>query len=256
MKKIFTFALAAALLAGQAQAQTRPAARPATHPAAKSLVKRPAAPAPKPAAMPAAQPQPAPVAAAPVARPAEADRTSSPEPLGKTLSLKKAADRSFSKGSSALNLGVGFGLGYNYTTGSNTSQTPALSLSYMYGVGNAGPGAISVGALVGYKSITWKDGSESATLRNIYAGARGAFHYGFHNPHLDAYAGLGVGLRVASYTDSYNGGGLSQSQTNSGSQVEVNSFAGVRYFFSEAIGAFAELGNDTSYLKLGLNARF
>ncbi|MBF9219822.1 hypothetical protein [Hymenobacter ruricola] len=256
MQKVLTFALAAALVAGSAHAQTRPGARSTARPLprtpAKTPVERPAAPAPKPVVKPA----PA-VAATSSSGPVEAERASSQEPLGKTLSMKTVSDRSFGKGSSALNLGVGFGLGYNYTTGGNTTQTPALSLSYMYGVGNAGPGAISVGGAVGYKSITWKDGGESATWRNIYVGARGAFHYGFHNPRLDAYAGLGLGLRVVSYSDNYSAAaGLNTSSTSSGSQAEVSSFIGARYFFSDKIGAFAELGNDTSYLKLGLSGRF
>jgi hypothetical protein len=257
MYKALSLALAAALLAGHAQAQTRhaarPAARPATHATTKTPVKRTVAPAPKPAAKPA----PVVVAAAPTRQPASAEQTISQEPLGKTLSMKSVSDRSFGKGSNALNLGVGFGLDYNYGYSSNQlSQTPAMSLSYMHGVGNAGPGAISIGGVLGYKSITWKDGSESATWRNIYVGARGAFHYGFHCPKLDTYAGLGLGVRVVSYTDSYNGNGLSQSQTNSGSQAELSSFIGARYFFSDKIGAFTELGYDMSYLKLGLSARF
>jgi hypothetical protein len=246
MQKLLSLALVAALLAGHAQAQTRPAARPA----AKAPMKRTAAPAAKPAAKPA----PVALAAAPAARPAA---PVTPEPLAKTLSLKAVADRSFGKGSNALNLGIGFGLGYNYGYGSrNTTQTPAMSLSYMHGVATAGPGTISVGGVLGYKSITWKDGDDKATWRNIYVGARGAFHYGFHNPKLDTYAGLGLGVRVVSYTDNIDYVGINTRNTASESQAELSSFIGARYFFTDKIGAFTEMGYDMSYLKLGLSARF
>ncbi len=150
-----------------------------------------------------------------------------------------------------LNVGVGFGLGYGYGNLGNTSATPALSVSYMRGLANAGPGTISAGGIVGYKSFSWQDGAEKATLRNIYVGARGAYHYGFGIPKLDTYAGVGLGVRVASYSYTYT-----TNATASGSQAELSGFAGARYFFSDKVGAFSELGYDMSYLKVGLSARF
>jgi hypothetical protein len=42
----------------------------------------------------------------------------------------------------------------------------------------------------------------------------------------------------------------------SGSQAELSGFVGARYFFTDKMGAFSELGYDMSYLKVGLSARF
>jgi hypothetical protein len=122
-------------------------------------------------------------------------------------------------------------------------------------VANAGPGTISVGALAGYKSYSWDYTGGKSTLRSIYVGTRGAYHYGFGNPRLDTYGGVGVGLHVVSYavSDSFD---RSNNTTTSSSQTEVGVFVGARYFLAENFGAFAELGTDTSYLKLGLTARF
>jgi hypothetical protein len=122
-------------------------------------------------------------------------------------------------------------------------------------VANAGPGTISVGALAGYKSYRWDYTGGKSTLNSIYAGARGAYHYGFGNPNLDTYGGVGVGLHVVNLTvsDSFDS---SNNTTTSSSQAEVSVFVGARYFFAQNFGGFAELGNDTSYLKLGLSARF
>lgn len=253
MQKTILFTVAAALLAGPAHAQTRPAGKATpkstAHPA-KAPAKRAAGPTAKAAPKPAPTPRTAPPTPTPTPT---AEPATTQAPSHSVLSMQKLADRSFIKGSNALNLGIGFGMGYGYGLGRNMSQTPALSVSYLRGVAEAGPGTISVGGMVGYKGISWKDGSggASATWRNVYVGARGAYHYGFHNPRLDTYAGLGLGLRVVSYSSSYDTVGGA-----SGSQAELSGFVGARYFFSDKIGAFSELGYDMSYFKVGLSARF
>lgn len=247
MRQVLTILGAVLLLAGSAQAQTRPVhstARastkapvkrlPATAPKAAAKPTKPAAkPAPAPVAVQAA---PAPVMVAPAARPSAAV----PALAGSSL---------FRAGSNTLNLGIGFGLDYGSL--GNATASPALSISYLRGVANAGPGTISVGGLVGYQSFSWQDGSDKATLRHLYAGARGAYHYNFGSHKLDAYAGLGLGVRVVSYSYSYVTDGATR-----GRQAELSGFVGARYFFSDKVGAFSELGYDMSYLKVGLSARF
>ncbi|HET9504630.1 MAG TPA: hypothetical protein VFO93_13900 [Hymenobacter sp.] len=250
MQKVLVFALATALLAGRAQDQTHPAARPGTTPA-----KRPAATARKPAARPVAKPTPAPatrpqvVVSAPVARPVAAAPAAA-APAAAPAPRAAGSPAAFGKNSNAVNLGLGFGLGYG-VVGSGATSLPALSASYMRGVAAAGPGTISVGGLVGYKTYTWSYGGDKSAWRHVFLGARGAYHYGFGNPRLDTYAGVGLGLRLASYAASQSSGSVSD-----GSQLELSGLVGARYYFTHTVGAFAELGYDMSLLKIGASARF
>lgn len=246
MQKVLTLLCAASLLAGGVHAQTRPA-------------RKPAAPAAKPAAKPAATSTPkapqkatklTPPTAAPVvaAAPAPPAQPAAPAPA---LAPAQAASASFGPGSGALNLGIGFGLGYGSLLGGASTFMPALSASYMRGLAAAGPGTISVGGLVGYQRVGWESGAAKATWRNFYAGGRGAYHYSFGNPKLDTYAGLGLGLRIISYSANFEA-----NASASASQAELSGFVGARYFFTDKLGAFSELGYDMSYLKVGVSARF
>lgn len=181
------------------------------------------------------------------AAPAAAAPAPVPQPAARPAIAEQAV---FHKGSNVVNLGVGFGLG-EALVGSNVSSMPALSASYTRGVAQVGPGTISVGGLVGYKSYRWNYSTDKATWRHYFVGARGAYHYSFDQPKLDAYAGVGLGFHTASYA-----GSQSASASSTGSQLELSGYIGARYFFTNAIGGFAELGYDMSLLKVGVSARF
>ena len=154
-----------------------------------------------------------------------------------------------------MNLGVGLGLGYGYSLGGLRS-TPAMSASFEYGIAdNVGPGTIGVGGLVGYKSYGWKSGGYKGTWSNIIVSARGTYHYNvFEDPKLDTYAGISLGIRHERYSD--NAGTDIYYSKTSASYLTSGIFVGGRYYFSDKLGAFGEVGYDMSYLKLGLTARF
>ena len=138
-------------------------------------------------------------------------------------------------------------------------SAPAISLSVEKGIiDDVGPGVISVGGLIGYKRSTygWNflgDKYESS-WNNIIVAARGAYHYNFtEDPKLDTYAGISLGARIESYSSNFSG---TISESYGGAYLTSGIFLGGRYYFSDNIGAFAELGYDVSYLKLGLSAKF
>ncbi|WP_210518465.1 outer membrane beta-barrel protein [Hymenobacter terricola] len=79
---------------------------------------------------------------------------------------------------------------------------------------------------------------------------RGALHYPVSDK-FDAYGGVGLGMRYAGV--SFEGNSLG---TASSTAVTSGLFVGGRYFFAQNIGAFAELGYDQSYRKIGLTAKF
>jgi hypothetical protein len=269
MKKYFTSAfLFCALTSASALAQTKTTARPVaatrTTTATKATTAKPAASAgykstAKPVAKPAAKPTataPAskPIAEAPTTVAVETTRATTPAPE-LSVAKKAATSQLFLKGSKALNLGVGLGLGYGYGL-SGLHSTPAMSASFEYGVAdNIGPGTIGVGGMVGYKSYGWKSGGYKGSWSNIMVSARGTYHYDvFENPKLDTYAGISLGIRHERYSD--NAGTDIYYSKTSASYITSGIFVGGRYYFSDKIGAFGEVGYDMSYLKLGLTAKF
>ena len=209
-------------------------------------------PATKPVAKPAAQPTtPAPATPAPTA----------PTKL-EIPGVAPQQAPSFAKGTIGVNLGLGLGIGYGYGYGfgGSTQSSPAISLSVEKGiVDGIGPGVISVGGLVGYKSYsyTWDmlGDNYKDTWNNIYIAARSAYHYNFtDNPKVDTYAGVSLAARIMRYSTNYPDNSIGNYAN--ATSLEAGIFLGGRYLFTDKLGAFAELGYDMSYLKLGLTSKF
>ena len=84
--------------------------------------------------------------------------------------------------------------------------------------------------------------------------ARGAYHFhGFETvPQLDPYAGLMLGYNIASYsaTGGYSG------PNNFGGGLGYSFFLGARWFFTDNIAAFVELGYGVSVLNAGVSFKF
>ena len=154
------------------------------------------------------------------------------------------AQEIFSKGTSAINAGVGIG---SYYSG---LSIPPLSVSLDYGVTdnmiNGNNGSISVGGFVGYAASSYSGWiADKVNVSYAILGARGAFHYQFA-PKLDTYAGLMVSYDIVSSNyDAF----ANYIKT---SHVDWSIFLGGRYFFTEKIGAFAELGYGFYNLNLGV----
>jgi hypothetical protein len=160
-------------------------------------------------------------------------------------------------GTNVLNLGIGLGNRYGYGSGllgGSSSVSPALSVSYERGVMPLGPGVLGVGGFVGYQGAKYDlGGGDKWKYTDIIVTVRGAFHYPV-TPQFDAYGGLGLGLRHAGV--SFEGSSFAGVGSSSGNELTAGLFVGGRYFFTSSIGAFAELGYDQTFLKLGLSAKF
>lgn len=240
-----------------ALAQTKkPAPRPAATTTTRTTTTTKATPA-KPAAKPAAPaPAPTPRAAAPAPAPAPA------APAAKSSArATTSGDSPFDVGTNAVNLGIGLGNRYGYGSGlfgGSSSVSPALSVSYERGILPLGPGVLGVGAFVGYQGASYDlGGGDKWKYTDLVVTLRGAFHYPVLT-NLDAYGGLSLGVRHlgTSFTGPsgsfYNSLGIDTSVN----EAAVNLFVGGRYYFTSNIGAFAELGYDQTYLKVGLAAKF
>ena len=156
------------------------------------------------------------------------------------------AQEVFHKGTTAINAGIGLGSYYN------SLSIPPLSVSLDYGVAdnliNGNNGSISVGGFAGYAASSFSGWTaDKVTVSYAVLGGRGAFHYQFA-PKLDTYAGLMVSYDIASASS--NSSYVDTSVATS--SINWTLFLGGRYFFTEKIGGFAELGYGFYNLNLGV----
>lgn len=138
---------------------------------------------------------------------------------------------------------VGIGLGYYYAGG-----VPLL-LSAEWAVNDV----ITVGPYFGYTSYNYNWGFGSRWRYTfIDIGVRGSYHFSelfeINNDKVDIYGGAFLGFLLSSYSgDAFTGyndpftGGL-----------RLGIHAGARYFFTEKVAGYAELGYGLAPLSLGL----
>jgi len=165
-----------------------------------------------------------------------------------------AQQPTFLKGNIAVNAGVGFGGSYyGWYTGSGVSKIPFLSVSAEYCLMDNlfdEKSSLGVGALLGYTQATVKDYWKWS---DIVIGARGALHYALVDK-LDTYAGVMLGYDI--YKSKYIGPGSAHVVDGGSSKVSYAIYAGGRYYFTDAIGAFAELGFGYTIINVGVTLKF
>jgi hypothetical protein len=165
-------------------------------------------------------------------------------------SFNKTSAQEFKSGDNVVSLGIGFGssfVGYSYS-----NETPAIVLQYERGIWDiGGPGVISLGGYVGFKSYKY-DGyyyGYSEKWNYTVIGVRSAYHFNMIKvDHLDVYAGAMLSMYIPSYT--YSGPSY-YNKVHYGNITSVSVYGGARYFFTDNIGAFAELGHGISYFTTG-----
>lgn len=176
------------------------------------------------------------------------------------FSLTQLKAQAFKNGDMVVNLGVGFGW-YGYAFGA--TSLPAFSLSLEKGIKdleNIGP--LSIGGIVGFKhaSYNWSSHFNDYTWNDIIVAARGAIHYDlFKNEKIDTYGGVALGLRVQSYSyyvwDPPYGSNDYRKATSSTVHPLFALYLGGRYYFTDKLAAFGELGYGLGYLTLGLSLK-
>jgi hypothetical protein len=161
--------------------------------------------------------------------------------LSVTLTSQSFAQLAVDKGSKFVNLGIGIG-GYGYFNGSGLGLNAAFDL----GVAKN----ITVGGVAGFRSY-------GSGVTSFDIGARGSYHFNellkLGTDKADLYAGIGLSYYSLSYGDTYL---RSLGVDNTYSTVYVPIHIGGRYFFTENLGGFAELGSSLATLKLGVTFKF
>lgn len=148
-----------------------------------------------------------------------------------------SSDYVFSKGDNLLNVGLGLS---SYYYGN------PIGISFEKGIEKD----ISVGVQLDYDAN--RNYGYSGGYRAYYLGARGSIHLTrllkIRVEELDLYAGLGLGFRNFRWRDSYYG---------SSSGLFFNYFIGGKYYFTNKLGGFAELGyTGLSSVRIGLAVKF
>jgi hypothetical protein len=171
-----------------------------------------------------------------------------------------AFTQSFEKGSQAINIGLGFG-NTSYFGSYYSGFLPSASGSYEYGIveipmGSQLTGVISVGGYLGASMSKYEfygNSSEYYLTTNVIIGARGNYHFIFHDK-LDTYAGLWLGVDVVS--EKWKGSGSDPNLDYASTGVTGGAYAGARWLFSDNFGVYAEIGYLISVLNVGVTFKF
>ena len=149
----------------------------------------------------------------------------------------------YKKGNNNLNIGIGPGLHGIY----GDMDIPAISAGFQAGVHEK----ISVGGLVGYSSSSDAFSGDEWTFTYIFIGARGEYHFiDLDVDDFDLYGGVTLGYNIVSWD------GPSVAFYDPGDSYLLYGFhLGGRYFFSQNIGAFLELGYGVGYIVVGVTFR-
>ncbi|MEO5601131.1 MAG: hypothetical protein ABIR06_09405 [Cyclobacteriaceae bacterium] len=150
----------------------------------------------------------------------------------------------YDKGDVLLNAGIG--LGYYFAGG-----VPLL-LSAEFAINDV----FTVGPYLGYTSYSYRYSGFGTGYNYKYTffdlGVRGSYHFSelfeIRNEKVDVYGGAFLGFVVSSYSgDNFSG----YSDPYAGG-LRLGIHAGARYFFSEKVAGYAELGYGIAPLSLGL----
>jgi hypothetical protein len=168
-----------------------------------------------------------------------------------------AQQPTFMKGDNVVNVGIGLGGNlYGWYSGGGISKLPVLSASFEHCIIDNlfdEKSSLGVGGLLAYTQAKYNDSGWGWKTSNIVIGARGALHYALVDK-LDTYVGMMLGYNI--YSFKYTGTGYYDNYGHGNSGLAFSIFAGARYYFTDAIAAFAELGYGYAILNLGVSFKF
>lgn len=156
-----------------------------------------------------------------------------------------------------LNLGVGVG-NLIYPGTGFTAKIPTLSASFEYCIiGHVfdDKSSIGIGGYFGFTGATYTAPAPSACQWNYTSwvlAPRGYFHYQFVD-RLDTYACTTVGYEISVISSN---GNCTDEAPSHPSTISWSGCLGVRFYFTPALAAMAEVGYGISYLNLGLAFSF
>ncbi len=172
-----------------------------------------------------------------------------------TIYVGTQAQYLFSKGDLDLNLGLGF---FNnlYPNSELTIGIPPISATIDYALEEGyGPGVIGIGGIIGFSSF--KDESTIGNLTfgykysALFIGARGTYHLELVD-NLDTYGGLS--LYYISMDEKMYGTELTIQEPLK-SKMGLSLIVGGKYYFTDKLAVFGELGYNIAWLTAGVTFR-
>lgn len=165
--------------------------------------------------------------------------------------------QSFEKGNHGINVGLGFGhMYYGGWGGGYYGSLPVISGSYELGIvevpmGSDLTGVVSVGgimAFTGGRYGKWdNDNYWSYTVFTL--AARGNYHFIFHDK-FDPYAGVLMGFSI--WSDRWHGDNAYETGGSSSGGFEAGAYVGARYFFTDMIAVYSEIGYLPAFFNVGV----
>jgi hypothetical protein len=155
------------------------------------------------------------------------------------LSIGSSYGQDFVKGGNYVTLGYGFDPYYrplgNFGIGPVVA-TYERGITDILGIGRIGAGG---GVSAAFYPGTYSNGLTYTGSRFSIMG-RGTYHFEFDIPKMDVYAGAGFAVNIDKepyYTYSWNYGFTNRVR------FSHYAFAGIRYYFTDLFGVFAEVGH-------------
>jgi hypothetical protein len=164
--------------------------------------------------------------------------------------------QTFDQGDKVLSFGLGLGATY-YTGGWGYSTTvPPIFIAGDYCLReDLGPGSLGVGGYLGYSAYKWDYyGDYGWKYTTFIIAARGTYHFTDLVDKLDLYGGVLLGAKIINDKSYGDIAGVNYSVNSSG--VVYDLLAGARYYFTDNIGAMAELGYGIAWFKIGISLKF
>ncbi len=210
--------------------------KPSTKSATKSPIKSPTAPPP--------------TIVAPVAPP--------PPEVSAVAASATVPPDGFGVGTHVISVGVGVGSTFGYNAGlveGKVTVSPAVTLFYEQGLTMVGTHIVGVAAGISYQRARSAADSVQTNYSSVAISLRGAVHTKIAQ-RVDVYYGLGLGVRYVNLSYASTSQAYQDYPAVNSNYVNVGLFVGGRYFLSNNVGLFGELGYDQTYLKLGVAAKF
>jgi len=166
----------------------------------------------------------------------------------------------FQEGTNVISAGLG--LGGAFGSYSYSSQSPGLSLQYERGMWPIdGPGVISLGGYIGMKSYKYEYSAYNFSYKEKWnytiIGIRSAYHYNGHNVEkLDIYGGAMLSYNILSYKFTSDAPANTFSvKGDYNNRIGFSLYLGGRYYLTDNLAGFLELGYGVSYANIGLALR-
>lgn len=174
------------------------------------------------------------------------------------VSTYNAKAQLFLAGDTHVNVGIGVGGYLSFVSYGDFRSSPLLSLSVDYGyLDDIGPGTIGLGGIIGYKTASYDYNysgfQDQGKWTDLVIGGRGTYHVYLDIDKVDIYGVVGAGIIIENYnyTSNYP---LSNDDNFSSTDLRVyfGMSGGAKYMFTENLGAYAEVGYDVSWIKIGV----